>query len=113
LAIILGIGVLVTILVMVTMADSEASRMAFAAAQASTAVKQRLGEPIKRGLFTSGSIEVSGPSGHADIAIPISGPKGKATLYAVARKSADLWKLDILLVGFGGETERLDLLKHE
>jgi hypothetical protein len=113
LLVIAGLGVLVTILVMVTMADSEASKMAFAAAQSNPTVKQRLGEPIKRGLFTSGSIEVSGPSGHADIAIPISGPKGRATLYAVARKSADLWKLDTLQVGFGEETERLDLLKHD
>jgi hypothetical protein len=60
--------------------NSDVSKLAFAAAQASPAVKEQLGESIKRGFFTSGSIEISGPTGKADIAIPISGPRGNATV---------------------------------
>ncbi len=113
LAVAAGLAVLILIFVTVLLGDSDASKMAFAAAQASPTVRQRLGESIKEGLFVSGSIEISGPSGHADISIPISGPRGKATVYAVARKSADVWTLDILQVAFGDEAGRVDLLKHD
>jgi hypothetical protein len=108
-----GFVVVLGIFVTVLLADSDASKMAFAAAQADPTVRQRLGEPIKRGFFTSGSIEISGPSGHADIAVPIGGPRGKGTVYAVARKSANVWTLDLLEVAFSDQTERLDLLKHD
>jgi hypothetical protein len=93
-------------------ADSDVSKLAFATAQANPIVRQRLGEPVKRGFFTSGSIEISGPSGHADIEISIKGPKGKADLYAVGTKSAGLWKLDVLRAEFNGNSERVDLLKQ-
>lgn len=91
--------------------SSDVSKMAFAAAQASPMVTERLGQPIKKGFFSSGTIQVSGPSGRADIAIPISGPKGKATLYLVAQKSADQWKFETLQVSFNEGGERIDLLK--
>jgi hypothetical protein len=113
LAVAAGFALLLSIFVIVSLGDSDASKMAFGAAQASPSVKERLGEPIKQGLFVSGSIEISGPSGHADIAIPIRGPKGKATLYAVARKSADVWSFDLLQVAFSDGTGRVDLLKHD
>jgi hypothetical protein len=108
----IGLAVVLVAVVMSIIGDSDVSKMALAAAQSSPSVKQQLGEPIKRGFFTSGSIEVSGPSGKADISIPISGPKGKATVYAVARKSAGLWKLETLLVSFKEESARVDLLKE-
>jgi hypothetical protein len=86
--------------------------MAFAAAQASPTVRQQLGEPVERGFFTSGTIQISGPTGQADIAIPISGPKRKATVYVVARKSAGLWRLETLQVSFNKEGARVDLLRE-
>lgn len=113
LAVAAGLAVLILIFVTVLLGDSDASKMAFAAAQASPAVRPQLGEPVERGFFTSGNIEISGPSGHADISIPIRGPKGKATVYAVARKSADVWTLDVLQVAFSNEAGRVDLLKHD
>lgn len=102
----------VAIVVPITMGDSDAAKLAFAAAQGNPIVKEKLGEPLKRGLFTSGNIEISGPSGHADLEIPISGPKGKGTVYAVATKSVGLWKLDILEAEFKGSPERVNLLKQ-
>jgi hypothetical protein len=111
LMIIAGLVVLLTAAINVVITDSEVSKVAFARAQANPILKTRLGEPIKRGLFMSGNIEVSGPSGHADIEIPISGPKGKATLYAVARKSADVWNFDTLEAAIHDGGERVDLLK--
>jgi hypothetical protein len=110
LTIVLGLAAIGIVSVFWSIGDSDACKMAIAAAQSNPIVKQRLGEPIKRGFFISGNIEVSGPSGHADIAIPVSGPRGKATLYAVAEKSAGLWKLESLQAGFSDESARENLL---
>lgn len=109
--IVVGFAILLVVAIFSIIGNSDVCKMALAAAQASPAVKQRLGEPVKRGFFTSGSIETSGPTGKADIAIPISGPKGKATVYAVARKSAGLWKFETLQVSFADENVRADLLQ--
>ncbi len=51
---------------------------------------------------------MNGGSGEADLAIPISGPKGKATIYAVATKSGGKWtysKLTVQVVGGGDEID--------
>jgi hypothetical protein len=79
-------------------------------AHANPAVIQALGEPIEEGFFVFGSIHVNGPSGEADIAIPISGPKGSGTIYAVARKSAGIWHFEVLEVDVKGSEDRIDLL---
>jgi hypothetical protein len=110
LAIALGLAAVGAFYLFWSIGNSDACKIALAAAQANPIVKQRLGEPIKRGFFISGNIEVTGPSGHADIAIPISGPRGKATLYAVSVKGAAIWKLESLQVGFGDESARENLL---
>lgn len=99
--------------VSLTLGDSEVSKMAVAAAESNLVVKQRLGDPIKRGFFTSGSIEINGSSGHADLEVPISGPRGKATIYAVANKSAGIWKFETLNVAFDDASPRLPLLQDE
>jgi Cytochrome oxidase complex assembly protein 1 len=78
-----GIATLGGLLWFLVIGNSEVSKLAFARAQESPAVKQHLGTPLRRGLLTSGSIEISGSSGHADLAVPISGPKGRA--YPVRR----------------------------
>jgi hypothetical protein len=88
--------------------------MAVAAAQSNPVVKQRLGNPIKRSFFfTSGRIEFDGSSGHADLEIPIRGPIGKGTLYAIARKSAGTWKFETLDVAFDEASARVSLLEQE
>jgi hypothetical protein len=79
-------------------------------AHASLAVIQALGEPIEEGFFVFGSIHVNGPSGEADISIPISGPKGSGTIYAVATKSAGIWHFEMLEVDIKGSEDRIDLL---
>ena len=105
-------GILIVV-VSLTLGDSEVSKMAVAAAESNPIVKQRLGDPIKRGFFTSGSIEIDGPSGHADLEIPISGSRGKATIYAVAKKSAGIWKFETLNVAFDEASPRVSLLQEE
>jgi hypothetical protein len=112
LAIALGIAILFSIGIIGMIGNSEVSRLAFSKAEADPIVRQRLGEPVKRGFFTSGNIEVSDSSGRADLSIPISGPKGTATLYAVAGKTAGLWEFGTLEVQFKDDAERLNLLNR-
>jgi len=92
------------------MGNSDAVRLAFDTANASPVMIERLGSPLKKGWLVSGSIEITGPSGHAELAIPVSGPRGTGTLYAEAHKRAGLWQLDLLQFGTKDSSDRLDLL---
>jgi hypothetical protein len=86
---------------------------ALARARSHPAVIEALGEPVEDRWWMSGQINTSGPSGSADIAIPLRGPKGKATVYAVASKSAGRWEYHTLEVAVEGRPERIDLLAAE
>jgi hypothetical protein len=57
-----------------------------------------------------GNIETTPTSGRAELAIPVSGPKGSGTLYVEAHKQAGLWKVDSLQLGIKDSEERTDLL---
>ena len=92
-----GFVVLLFAVVLAAMKGSDAYREGLARARASAEVKNLLGEPIEPGWLT-GKIKVSGPSGMADLAIPLSGPKGAATLYVVATKEAGKWEYSVLEV---------------
>jgi hypothetical protein len=78
--------------------SSDAYKSAVARAKSNQRVVAALGTPIQEGMFVSGKSNVTGPSGEADLAIPISGPKRKATIYAVAAKSAGEWTFSKLVV---------------
>jgi len=84
---------------------------ALARARANPQVAEKIGQPLKAGWLASGNINSSGPSGDANISIPLSGPQGKGTLYVVAKKSAGVWELETLQVEIAGEAERIDLLQ--
>jgi len=90
--------------------NSDAARMSIAKAESSPALIAQLGRPIETGWFISGNIEVQPGTGHAELSIPISGPKGKGTLYSEARKEAGIWHLLALQYGADGSDDRLDLL---
>ena len=84
---------------------------AFARAKIHPLVIEALGSPIKEGLFVSGSTKVNGAAGEANLAIPISGPKGKGTIYVKAAKSLGRWSYSDLVVEIQGTRNRIDLLK--
>jgi hypothetical protein len=98
--------------VMGTMRSSDVAKEAFARAQSNTLVEQRLGSPISEGWFVGGSINVSPGSGDADLSVPISGPKGKGTVYVTAQKTAGTWVYSIMQAGIEGSNEKIDLLSH-
>lgn len=92
------------------MKSSDAYKHALREARTNPAVAQALGEPIEEGWFTMGNISVNGPSGEANLQIPISGPKGEGDIYLEATKSAGQWNYSTLLVRVDGSDRSIDLL---
>jgi hypothetical protein len=92
---------------------SGAYTQALAEAQANPQVTSLIGQPVTPGMFVSGNINVNGDSGDANISIPVSGPKGKGTVYAEAKKIAGQWQFQTLLFGVDGQTDRIDLLQSQ
>jgi len=86
---------------------------ALAQARENPQVTDKTGQPLTPGWFVSGSINVNGDSGDANISFPVSGPRGKGTVYAVAKKSVGQWQFDTLEFGADGQTGRIDLLQPQ
>jgi formylmethanofuran dehydrogenase subunit D len=103
---------LIVMIVFSTMKSTDVYSDALARAKAEPAVIEALGSPIKDGMFVSGSTNVNGASGEANLAIPIYGPKGEGTLYVVAKKSVGSWNYSNLVVEVTKTKKRIDLL-HE
>jgi hypothetical protein len=89
--------------------SSDAYKTAVARAKADPRVAAAIGSPIKDGWYVTGSAETSGGSGKADLSIPISGPKGTATIYVVAKKFAGEWRYTKLVVKIERSSEMIDL----
>ena len=100
----------VVMIVFGALKSSDAYKTAVARAKAHPEVTAALGQPIEEGMFLSGKTNVEGSSGEADLAIPISGPKGKAKIYAIATKTAGRWNYSTLEVEVTGRDERIHLL---
>jgi Cytochrome oxidase complex assembly protein 1 len=104
-----GCGLLAFLFATDIMKQSDAYKIALARAQANVAVIEAIGSPISQTGIVSGKSNVSGPTGQANLAIPLSGPKGKATLYVEAKKSADTWFFQTTVVKIEKTGERIDL----
>jgi hypothetical protein len=105
-------GAFVAFLVLVifgAMKQSDVYKMAVARAKADPRVIAALGSPIKDGWYVSGKTNVNGGSGEADLSIPISGPRGKGTIYAIATKFAGEWTYSKLVVKVESTGETIDL----
>lgn len=76
------------------MRSSDVYRIALERAQASPEVAAQLGTPVEPGFFTGGSIKIENSTGEADLNIPLSGPRGEATLNVVASKRAGVWHFE-------------------
>lgn len=90
--------------------SSEVVKDGLRRAQESPDVLLALGEPVEDRWWIMGSINTSGPTGQADVSVPLKGPKGKGTLYIVAYKQAGEWTYERLEVEVDGLAERIDLL---
>ena len=57
-----------------------------------------LGSPVEAGWVVSGSVHVDNGNGNAEINFPISGPKQKGKVHAVATVENGQWKYETLTV---------------
>ncbi len=89
---------------------SDSYAQALAKARSNPQVIEKFGQPLEPGWFGSGNIQVNGPSGSADLEIPITGPKAKGKIHVVAKKSAGRWNFDTLEVEADGAQDRINLL---
>lgn len=109
--IVLGIGFIcvVAFFAFGLMKSTDAYKTAVERAKADERVVAALGTPIEQGFWVSGHSQVDGSSGSADFSIPLSGPKGKGTVYVVATKSAGDWKYEKLFVEIDQTKQRINL----
>lgn len=84
-------------------------RDALAAAQASPAVKQALGEPMEMGFMMSGTISVNDDRGQADVSYPIHGPRGKGRVKLVGELEDGRWVYSVLEAQIQGQPAPIDL----
>jgi hypothetical protein len=108
-----GFVVAIGAIVMGGIKSTEAYKEAVTQAQASPEVRTALGEPIQAGWFVQGKVNVTGPTGEADLSVPLSGPQGKGRLYLTAHKRAGRWEYEVLEVAVEGRAERIHLLPSE
>lgn len=110
LAIIGGFIYAVFVLVFHMMHSSGSYQQAMALARQDSALVAALGTPIESGLLMTGRINENRESGSADLKIPLSGPKGDATLYVRATRSAGVWTYSRLQVEVDSTKQQIDLL---
>jgi cytochrome oxidase complex assembly protein 1 len=91
--------------------SSDPYRLALSAASRDPDVVAALGGPLKPGWLTTGNIQLTGSSGHAELAIPISGPRGAGTLNACAEKSAGKWTFTCLSLAVAGRAPAIELMR--
>ena len=78
--------------------------------QANDAVKNLIGSPVEPGFWLTGSININGSSGNADISYPVSGPKGSGTVYVVGTKSEGSWHYSKISFVQESSDQRVDLI---
>jgi Cytochrome oxidase complex assembly protein 1 len=101
----------ILVIVFSAMKSTDVYKEALARANSDPAVIEALGSPIKDGFLMSGNTNVNGAAGESNLAIPISGPKGKGTIYVSANKALGQWNYSGLVVEIGQTHQRIDLLQ--
>ena len=91
------------------MRSSEPYQTAMQRALAQPQVIAALGEPIEVGWVIQGNIGTQGSRGSADLAIPLAGPHGEATLYVVGEQTAGTWHYELMIVRIVGQDQAIDL----
>jgi hypothetical protein len=89
----LGIGFVASLffVVMLFMRGADASVESLKRAQNSPQVKAALGDPITMGWWVMGSFSSTAEEGQANLTIPVSGPRGSASIQTEATKEKGTW----------------------
>lgn len=102
----------IVVIVLSAMKSSDIYKDALARAKTHPAVIEALGSPVTEGLLLSGNTNVNGASGEANLSVPVSGPKGKGTIYVAATKSLGQWNYSGLVLEIERTHQRIDLLQR-
>ena len=89
--------------------ETDAYKSSVQAMEANAQVMEILGPPVKTG-FPSGRVNTTGPSGEAQLAIPVEGSKASGVLYVEATRKMGIWKTDRLELEVAGRAERINLI---
>ena len=84
-------------------------QLAVARAKADPQVIAALGTPIEEGLIPTGNINVNNNNGNANLQIPISGPKGGASIHVVATEQASTWTIQDIEITVDGAAQPIKL----
>lgn len=84
--------------------SSEVYQGALKVVQTHPAAVERLGQPVQDGWFVQGNVKLDATGGHADLQVPVSGPKNSGTLYVRAVSPDGTWMYERLDLAVGGET---------
>lgn len=79
-------------------------------AEADPTVLAALGKPLKAGTMVQGSLSTNNANGHADMMVPLKGPKGSADLYIKAEREAGRWSYSLIEIAIDGSGQRVNLL---
>ena len=101
----------ILLIVFSALKSTDVYKDALARAKADPAVIGALGSPLQDGFLVSGNTNVNGASGESNLSIPISGPKGKGTIYVSAKKSLGQWNYSGFAFEIAKTHQRIDLLQ--
>ncbi len=110
------IGLFVTLIVSIPLAlrNSDAYRMTMEAVQADEHVRAELGDDIKAGWWTWGSLNVqAGGSGSAQLSISLKGSKGGGTATSNTVRVAGVWDMRLLVVTIEGSDAPIVLINKD
>ncbi len=117
---IIGVGITIFIMafflfVISLVKSSVIYNLALEKAKTFEVVQNKIGNSFKKKLFGfTGSINTSKFSGKADLAIYLTGEKGKGTLFVKAEKKIGEWEYEYLILKVNSEKfDLLDPLKKE
>ncbi len=103
-----GLGAAIFFSIVALFKSSDVYQLALARVNANVEATALLGLPIEPG-FPMGSIRVSGPSGDAQLSIPVRGSKGKGTIYLQATRQMGTWTFERIQLEIDGSDGRIDL----
>lgn len=86
---------------------------ALARAKGSGAIVETLGEPIESGWPRNSSINLSNGEGHAELLLPLSGPKGAGVLTVEGKRQGGQWTFERLEFEPANSRDVIDLLAED
>ena len=109
---VLATGLIFSILAVVFLVLRSLDRCdaALQAAQSSEILRRELGTPMTKGWVVTGSVRTFNGTGTADVTVPVSGPRGEASIRAHANLRQGQWIYSQMTAEIEGSGRHVDLL---